>query len=183
MINNKKILAIVPARGGSKGIRLKNLIEINGKSLVKIVGELIIKLDFIDRSIVSTDHEQIAKEALDSGLDAPFMRPKDLSGDFIADIPVLTHALLEVEKIDNILYDIIIMLQPTSPMRKKTHIYDSIIKLLEGNYDSIITVSETDSKAHPHKQLIIEDGCVKNFDENKVNLKKIKLNLRKSIHD
>ena len=115
MIENKKILAVCPARGGSKGIPLKNLRPFLGIPLVARVGNLVSDIPAIDRAIVSTDHQEIAEIARQSGLDAPFFRPEDLSGDQISDAQVLIHALNEMERIDKVQYDIVIMLQPTSP--------------------------------------------------------------------
>ena len=80
MYRNKKILAIVPARGGSKGIKLKNLKRINKKSLIRIVGELLSKIKYIDFSIISTDNKKIADEAKKYNLEYFFKRPKKLSG-------------------------------------------------------------------------------------------------------
>ena len=165
MIRNKKILVVVPARGGSKGIKLKNLALLNGKPLVTIVGDVVKKLNYVDRAVVSTDHAEIASVAKLSGFEVPFMRPDELSGDYVSDIPVLTHALFEMEKIDKTNYDIIIMLQPTSPLRTPDHVTNTVIKLIEGGYDSVMTVSETDSKGHPLKQLIIENDVVTNYDD------------------
>lgn len=153
MLLNKKILVVVPARGGSKGIKLKNIVPINGVPLVSLVGKIVSKLDYTDRVIVSTDHPKIAEVAEGSGLDVPFYRPKELSGDFISDLEVLTHAITEVEKIDKTEYDVIVMLQPTCPLRKPKHVTDTVSKLIKGSYDAVWTVSETDSKYHPLKQL------------------------------
>ena len=165
MINDKRVLVVVPARGGSKGIKLKNITMINGKTLMSIVADVVKRLHFVDRAVVSTDHPEIARIAKSSGLDVPFMRPDELSGDYVSDIPVLTHALFEMEKIDKTNYDIIIMLQPTSPLRTPDHVTNTVIKLIEGGYDSVMTVSETDSKGHPLKQLIIENDVVTNYDD------------------
>ena len=93
----KRILAVVPARGGSKGIKLKNLKKINGKSLIQIVSEVILKSKIFTNAVVSTDNNLIRKEALKFGLDVPFIRPKSLSGDFISDVEVLRHALKKSE--------------------------------------------------------------------------------------
>ncbi|MBT4731184.1 acylneuraminate cytidylyltransferase family protein, partial [Candidatus Woesearchaeota archaeon] len=76
MISNKRILIVVPARGGSKGIPLKNLRKVNGVPLVAAVGKIIKSLSEIDQSVVSTDHEEIASVAEDAGIAAPFRRPK-----------------------------------------------------------------------------------------------------------
>jgi len=164
MINNNNILVVIPARGGSKGITLKNIQKLNGKPLVTLVGEIVLQLDFVDRAIVSTDHQKIVEIAKEAGLDVPFMRPKELSGDLISDVDVLTHALIEIEKIDNKTYDIIVMLQPTSPFRKAEHVIQTIDRLIESKFDSVITVSRTDSKAHPLKQLILDGNNIKYYD-------------------
>jgi CMP-N-acetylneuraminic acid synthetase len=146
----------VPARGGSKGIKLKNLRPVGGVPLVARVGDVVTKCDFIDRAIVSTDHPEIAKVAVESGLAAPFFRPESLAGDRIADWDVLEHALTAMERLDGLVYDIVIMLQPTSPSRVPAHIRATIEHLIEGAFDAVWTVSETDSKHHPLKQLVVD---------------------------
>lgn len=157
MLTQKKILAVVPARGGSKGIPLKNLRKIAGASLIEHTGQLIRKLNWVDRAVVSTDHEEIAQAAENAGLAAPFRRPVELSGDRIGDIPVLQHALLATEKIDGCEYDIIVMLQPTSPLRRPEHVTATVNKLIEKNLDAVWTVSPTDLKYHPLKQLVLDE--------------------------
>jgi CMP-N,N'-diacetyllegionaminic acid synthase len=165
MYNNKKLLVVVPARGGSKGVKLKNIRPLNGIPLVGLVGKVTIELSYIDRAIVSTDHPEIAKTAMEYGLDVPFIRPENLSGDLVPDLDVLTHALLAMEELDNVKYDIIIMLQPTSPSRKPYHVRETIEKLINGNYDAVWTISETDSKGHPLKQLTFNDNKLDYYDQ------------------
>jgi len=164
MIADKRILVVVPARGGSKGVKLKNIRPINGVPLVALVGRVVKQLPYVDRAVVSTDHPEIAKIAEESGLEVPFMRPGELSGDIVADGPVLHHALMECEKIDQRRYDVVVMLQPTSPFRKPAHVTAAVSKLIEGGYDAVWTVSETDSKAHPLKQLVIENDRLDYYD-------------------
>jgi CMP-N-acetylneuraminic acid synthetase len=164
MLNQKRILAICPARGGSKGIPLKNLIHFLGVPLVARVGHLVSEISMMDRGIVSTDHPEIAEVARQSGLDAPFFRPKDLSGDQISDAQVLIHALNEIERIDKVRYDIVVMLQPTSPLRRSSHVVHAIEKLVQEGWDSVWTVSETDSKEHPLKQLTIHSDSLDYYD-------------------
>ncbi len=156
MIHNKRILAVCPARGGSKGIPLKNLVPFLGVPLVARVGHLVSEIPMIDRSIVSTDHPEIAQVARDSGLDAPFFRPESLSGDRISDVQVLMHALQEMERLDRVQYDLVVMLQPTSPLRRKEHVVHAIEMMEQNPWDAVWTVSETDSKHHPLKQLKVE---------------------------
>jgi CMP-N,N'-diacetyllegionaminic acid synthase len=164
MINKLNVLAVIPARGGSKGIPLKNLKKVGGIPMVELAAKVASSVDIIDRIIVSTDSEDIAQAAINGGADAPFFRPENLSGDRISDLQVLTHALIEIEKIDKKKYDVVVMLQPTSPLRKKQHVYDSIKMLVNDNYDSVWSVSETDSKSHPYKQLTVEDNRIGYYD-------------------
>lgn len=152
MIAGRRILAIVPARGGSKGIPMKNLREVGGISLVALAGMIAAGLAEVDRAVVSTDNEEIAAAAAAAGLEASFRRPEGLSGDRIADWDVLHHALLEMERQDNVTYDIILMLQPTSPGRRTDDVRQTLQMLVAGGFDSVWTMSETDSKCHPLKQ-------------------------------
>lgn len=126
--------------------------------MVGLVGDIVRELPVIDRAVVSTDHEEIASVAEKHGLDAPFRRPENISGDRIGDIDVLTQALHATEKDDGKIYDIIVMLQPTSPLRKAEHVAATISKLVDDELDAVWTISESDSKAHPLKQLKFENG-------------------------
>jgi CMP-N-acetylneuraminic acid synthetase len=164
VIGESRILAVCPARGGSKGIPLKNLKPFLGVPLVARVGHLVREIPMVDRAVVSTDHPEIARVAREAGLDAPFFRPEEISGDQISDAQVLLHALLEVERIDGVEYDVVVMLQPTSPLRRAEHVTDTIRMLVEGGWDAVWTVSETDSKEHPLKQLSVEEDRLDYYD-------------------
>jgi CMP-N-acetylneuraminic acid synthetase len=164
MIAGLKVLAVVPARGGSKGIPLKNLRTVRGRPLVALAGDVARQVPEIDRRIVSTDHPEIARIAGESGLDAPFMRPAAISGDMIGDYDVLADALRQTEAADRTTYDIVVMLQPTSPLRRAEDVSAVIRKLVEGRYDSVWSVSATDSKAHPLKQLVVRDDAMDYWD-------------------
>src|SRR5206468_4067044 len=97
LIEGRRILAVVPARGGSKGVPMKNIYPLAGIPLVGHVGRLVAGLDSIDRAVVSTDSPEIAAVARDWGLEAPFVRPESLSGDYISDLAVLSHATATME--------------------------------------------------------------------------------------
>ncbi len=153
MYDSQRILAVVPARGGSKGVPKKNIQPIQGVPIVARVGHLIQQLPEIDRAVVSTDDPVIAETAEQSGLAAPWMRPESLSGDRIGDLDVLTHALQACETADATRYDIVLMLQPTSPMRTAAHVRQTYQTLVDENRDAVWTVSATDPKYHPRKQL------------------------------
>jgi CMP-N-acetylneuraminic acid synthetase len=181
MINGQRILVVCPARGGSKGIPLKNLQPFNGIPLVARVGHMVADIPEIDRAVVSTDSEEIARVAKESGLDVPseeiarvakesgldvpFYRPEVLSGDRISDLEVLSHALIETERLDKAHYDIVVMLQPTSPLRRTEHVQGTIDMLIDGDWDAVWTVSETDSKNHPLKQLTVDEGRLDYYDQ------------------
>ena len=153
MIEGKRVLAIVPARGGSKGLPLKNLRDLQGIPLVGLAGYCAVQVAEIDRAVVSTDHEEIAAVAKAHGLDVPFMRPEKISGDRIGDLEVLTHALRATETNDSERYDIVVMLQPTAPQREAHHVSSAIRMLVDGNWDSVWTMSPIDLKNHPLKML------------------------------
>jgi CMP-N-acetylneuraminic acid synthetase len=165
MIADKRVLAVVPARGGSKGIPGKNLRQVVGFSLVSLAGHAAREVAEIDRRIVSTDDEEIAQAAALAGLTVPFLRPAELSGDAVGDWLVLTHALQAIEDADETHYDIVVMLQPTSPLRTPGQVSAVIQMLVHFNYDAVWSVSLTDSKAHPFKQLIVSDGLIDYWDE------------------
>ncbi|MEB3332987.1 MAG: acylneuraminate cytidylyltransferase family protein [Synechococcaceae cyanobacterium] len=164
MLAERRVLAVVPARGGSKGVPLKNLRCVAGTSLVGWAGRVAAALAAIDRAVVSTDHPGIAAEAREHGLDAPFLRPQELAGDRVADWDVLHHALVTMEQLDSVSYDVVLMLQPTSPLRRVEDVRRTLEILVEGHHDSVWTVSETDLKYHPLKQLTLVNGSLEYFD-------------------
>ena len=166
MIDNLNILAVIPARGGSKGIPLKNLKKVGGVPLVELAAQVASSIEFIDKTVVSTDSNKIADAAAKGGALVPFRRPEELSGDRVSDLQVLTHALNVMEQQDNKIYDVVIMLQPTSPLRVKKDVVDAIRMLIDGVYDSVWTVSETDSKSHPLKQLTVKGDKLEYYDNN-----------------
>lgn len=158
MLKGRRILAVAPARGGSKGVALKNLRPVLDVPIVARVGHCIADIPAIDRAVVSTDHEETARVAEAAGLAAPFRRPAELSGDRIGDLAVLVHALEEMERIDELRYDIVLMLQPTAPLRTAEQVQATLDKLIDEGLDAVWTVTATDLKYHPLKQLALVDG-------------------------
>jgi len=163
MFKGRSILAVVPARGGSKGVKLKNIHPLLGIPLIAHTGALIRELGYVDKAVVSTDHPAIVEAVQKSGLEAPFMRPGELSGDLISDFQVLHHALTEMERLDGMRYDVVVMLQPTSPLRKPAHVTGVVAKLIDEGWDAVWTVSPTDLKYHPLKQLKLSGNGVMEF--------------------
>jgi CMP-N,N'-diacetyllegionaminic acid synthase len=165
MLGSKRILAVVPARGGSKGVPLKNIHPLQGIPLIAHVGRVVRDVPAIDRALVSTDHPAIAAEAEQAGLAAPFLRPAAISGDLVSDFQVLQHALTSAETLDGVTYDVVLMLQPTSPLRRADHVSAVLDKLVSEGWDAVWTVSVTDPKYHPLKQLTVgAGGAMSYFD-------------------
>jgi CMP-N,N'-diacetyllegionaminic acid synthase len=160
MWRGKKVLAIVPARGGSKGIKKKNIYPVCGKPLIQYTSEIIRECKWIDYAVVSTDDPEIG---ILSELNFDFIRPAELSGDRVSDFPVVEHALLAVETKIQSNFDLILLLQPTSPMRRSMDLERALDKLIDGDFDSVMSVSETDSKGHPFKQFIIDGDEIRHW--------------------
>jgi len=165
MLLGKRILAVVPARGGSKGIKLKNLLKFGDRTLIEWVAECVEGCKFLDYTAVSTDHRMIKEHAENAGLSCPFLRPKELSGDQVADAPVLIHAVETIEALTGTTFDVVVMLQPTSPFRTSEHVESVCRKLIENKLDSVLTISRSDPKTHPLKQLCFNEDRLSYFDE------------------
>jgi CMP-N-acetylneuraminic acid synthetase len=125
------VLAIIPARGGSKGLPRKNVLLIAGKPLIAYTVEAAKKCKLVNRVVVSTDDEEIAAAARNAGADVPFMRPAELSHDLAPTEPVLQHALKHVEEVDGQKVDIVLFLQPTDIFRSSGIVDKCIQQLID----------------------------------------------------
>lgn len=140
-IKSKEILAIIPARGGSKSIPRKNIKLLCGKPLIVYTIEEAKKSRYIDRIVVSTDDPEIAHIAKEYGAEVPFLRPKELAGDDVTDLPVFQHCLIWLKKHKSFSPDIVVQLRPTAPLRKAKHIDHGIEILLNSpEADSVRSV-------------------------------------------
>ena len=156
-----KILAIIPARGGSKGVPEKNIRLIAGKSLIQRTYEVACQSKYLDRVILSTDSEKIAAHANIIGLQAPFMRPPKLATD---ESPMIDTILFTLEKFKEKGYspDAVMLLQPTSPLRQVKHI-DGAIELLNDN-DAVCSVIQVPPEMSPYYVMkITEQGYLDYF--------------------
>jgi len=133
-----EIMAIIPARGGSKGIPLKNLKLLNGKPLIDYSINGSLKSKFITRTIISSDHPKILKRAEKLGAEI-LKRPKHLATDSSQLEPVMEHCLNHFKLKENYIPDIIILLQNTSPLRTKNHIDDALSTFLDSKFDSMMS--------------------------------------------
>lgn len=155
---------MVPARGGSKGIPRKNLSLLRGKSLVAHAAEFIQSLPWLDSAVISTDDEEIRQEALQHGLNAPFVRPHHLATDTATSEDVWRHAWLEVEDLLKRQFDVSILLEPTSPFRRPADIEATLQLLTSHGSRCAATVSRIPHAFSPQKALVWqEDGTVTFF--------------------
>ncbi len=126
--NRNRFLVIIPARSGSKGIKNKNIKDINGKPLIQYTIEPALKLlknKIVEKVIVSTDSQKYKKIAQNLGVEVPFLRPKEISGDTAKSVNFILHAI-EFFKKKGLIFDAIIILQPTAPLRTFEDIINSI---------------------------------------------------------
>lgn len=145
-----EILAIIPARGGSKGIPGKNIKPIAGKPLIAWMIAAARGSKYVTRVIVSTDDERIAAIAREHGAEVPFLRPKELAQDLSTDVEFLTHALKTLKETEGYEPDIVLRLPPTSPLCTSVHINEGVEKLLsDETLDAVRPVHE--ASKHPYK--------------------------------
>ena len=144
MINGKTIIAVIPARGGSKGLPGKNTLPLGGKPLIAWTIESAKNSKYIDRIIVSTDSNEIAHISKEYGADVPFMRPAQLATDESPIFDTLFNVLGSL----NVSYDFLCLLQPTSPFRSEIHIDMCIDQAISKGAESCISVCEVTE--HPN---------------------------------
>ena len=163
MYKGKTILGVIPARGGSKGLSRKNIKILFGKPLIAWTIEQALASKYLDRLIVSTEDEEIAEVSKKYGAEVPFIRPKELAEDNAKGIDVVLHAIDWLKKNDRRKqYDLIILIQPTSPLRKSDDIDKAIELLFLKKAKAIVSVCEVDH--HPlWANTLPEDGCMKDF--------------------
>lgn len=156
MCNNKNIIGIILARGGSKGVPGKNIKLLAGKPLIAWTIIEAKKSRYINRLILTTDDSVIADIAKQYGCEVPFMRPKELAEDLTPDLPVLQHALERLKE-EHYIPDVIVHLRPTAPLRRAEDI-DKGIEIMMNNEDADSVRSVTQAPKHPLKMWFLKDG-------------------------
>jgi CMP-N,N'-diacetyllegionaminic acid synthase len=155
-----KVLGLIPARGGSKTIPEKNIKALAGKSLIQRTFECAVESGVLDQIVLSTDSVEIAQAARGFGLGVPFMRPPELAGDDAPMIEVAIHALAFMAQ-EGCRHDALLILQPTSPLRRPGYIREAL-RLLEGN-DSVCSVAAVPKALCPHYLMKITTGGVLDY--------------------
>jgi N-acylneuraminate cytidylyltransferase len=140
--SSPRVLAVVPARGGSKGLPGKNVRVLAGLPLIAHSLRAAESMRTVTRCVVSTDDEQIARVAREHGGDVPWLRPAELATDATPMAPVLRHALAAVEEEEGTPYDALVLLDPTSPARVPAEVDAAVDQLLGSDLDGVVSVSE-----------------------------------------
>jgi CMP-N,N'-diacetyllegionaminic acid synthase len=153
-----KVLGIITARGGSKGIPGKNLKPLGGKPLLAYTVETARRSGALDRVILSTEDEAIAAAGRDLGCDVPFIRPLDLAHDDTPHLPVIQHATRWMQERVNYRPDAVMILQPTSPLRTGDDITAAVELLERSGADSVLSVNEVPVHAHPMRTLRLDEA-------------------------
>ena len=157
MNNDKNILALIPARGGSKGVPRKNVRPLAGKPLIAYSIETALSSTLINRVVVSTDDTEIATVARQFGADVPFMRPAELAQDNSPEWLTWQHAIhtLTTDK-NSTPVDVFVCISPTSPLRAVEDVDACIQALIDSNADIVITVKQADR--NPHFNMVVLDS-------------------------
>ena len=143
-MSKHKAIAIIPARGGSKGLPKKNIKTLGNKPLIAWTIESALKTEFICKTIVTTDCEEIAKIAKEYGAEVPFIRPENLSSDTATTADVISHAISAIDED----FDIIVLLQPTSPFRTELDINNAFEIYKNSSSSSVVSVVKADKSPY-----------------------------------
>lgn len=157
-------VALIPARGGSKGLKRKNIIDLAGSPLIAYSIQSALECNLIDRVIVSTDDEEIARTSVDFGAEVPFIRPDYLSNDTAKSIDVISHAIRKLEE-EGTTVDNIVLLQPTSPLRTSEHITEALTLFFEKGRSPVVSVAE--AQTHPFIVKKVVDQKLEDFVSDK----------------
>lgn len=164
MYQNKKILAVITARGGSKGIPRKNIKVLGGKPLIAWTIEAAKRSQFLDDCVLSTDDIEIAEVAKKYNCRVPFMRPPELAVDQAKSIPVIQHALNWLKDNEGQEFDYVMILQPTSPFRTARDIDESITKAVDTKADSVMSMVKLVDFSAP-KLKVLDGDIIKPLSE------------------
>ena len=166
MIQGKKILALVPARSGSKGLPSKNIIDFLGKPLISWSIDAATNCEYIDKTVVSTDSESIASIGRIFGAQVPFIRPDAIAGDLASTMEVVEHAIRFMRDDLSEEYDILVLLEPTSPLRSSRDICQALENLLANSEaKSLVSVGRVETQFPNFQFKIAEDGFLTSISE------------------
>ena len=162
-IGKVRRLALIPARGGSKGLPGKNLAIVGGITLLARAVRCAQDSKLFEEIVVSTDDPVIAQEGIQAGATAPFLRPKNLAEDESPVLAAVKHALEQLESAGSARFDLVALLEPTSPLRTPEIVRTVVAAAEQPGADAALTVSPVPTRYHPLKQLSSVDGYVRHY--------------------
>jgi CMP-N-acetylneuraminic acid synthetase len=155
-----RILGVIPARGGSKSVPRKNIALLHGKPLLAYTIEAAQGSQRLTHTVVSSEDADILEIARKYGAATPFVRPAELASDEAPTLPVVRHAVSEMERLENLTYDYIVLLQPTTPLRRPSDIDAALDKLIATGADSVVSVCEVGAYHPARMRQIVDDRLV-----------------------
>jgi len=158
-----RILGLIPARGGSKGIPRKNIFPVAGKPLLAWTCEAALASKSLSRVVLSTDDEEIAEVGRAWGVEVPFLRPAELATDTATSVDVALHALDWLEEHEGWHAEVIVLLQPTSPLRTATHIDEAVAVFNVAAADTVVSVVPVRHNLSPFTLMRLENGRLYDF--------------------
>jgi CMP-N-acetylneuraminic acid synthetase len=159
------VLGVIPARGGSKGIPHKNIAMVAGQPLLAYTCKAALSSKRLTRVILSTDDPAVAAVGRRYGTEVPFLRPEELAKDDVPMLDVLQHVLKTLQETENYQPEVVVLLQPTSPLRRAEHIDEAVDILLKTGADSVVSVVEVPHQFSPVSVLQLEGGRLRPYVE------------------
>ena len=167
------ILGLIPARGGSKTIPRKNIISLYGKPLLAYTCKAALGSQKLTRVILNTDDQEIAEAGRQYGVETPFIRPVDLAGDETPILPVIKNTIEWLEEVEDFFTDMVVLLQPTSPLRTSTHIDTALSLFLDSDADTLVSIQEVPHQNKPVSLMQVDDqGYLRPYQEGEMLLRR-----------
>lgn len=157
------VLGLIPARGGSKSIPRKNIAPLAGRPLLAYTCAAALGSRHLTRTVLSTDDEAIAAVGHQCGVEVPFLRPAELTRDDTPTLPVVQHGLRWLRENEGWEPEIVVLLQPTSPLRRAEHIDEALDTMQQANADTVVSVVEVPHIFSPYAVMRLENGLLRDF--------------------
>jgi len=159
----EKVLGLIPARGGSKGIPRKNIATLAGRPLLTYTCDAALNSRGLARVVLSTDDEEIAGVGRESGVEVPFLRPAELANDETPSVDVAEHAVRWLADREGWQAEVVVLLQPTSPLRQARHIDEALMLMDDTDIDTVVSVMPVPHRFNPYNVMRVEGGLLEDF--------------------
>jgi CMP-N,N'-diacetyllegionaminic acid synthase len=164
----EKVLGVIPARGGSKSLPRKNIAMLAGRPLLCYTCDAALNSRALGRVVLSTDDEQIAEVGRTSGVEVPFLRPPGLANDETPSVDVAEHAVRWLAEREGWQADVVVLLQPTSPLRQAGHIDEALGRMQDTDADTVVSVMPVPHRFSPYNVMKFEGGLLQDFWQDRV---------------